>query len=225
MVRLRGSGSERTGAVPAGLAVRIALGSWVAFALLSLLVATGVLTRWDVALRDLARPHDVWGPAQWRADVIVEGLRPPNLALALTALTLLVCLVRRSLRPAVAAAGVGSLAATASLVVKVLVHRPDPHGAVAVHGGSFPSGHVLTTVVCLGLVLLLARPRPPWWWWLLPGAVGLVMAVANLLEAAHWAGDLLGGGLLGAAVLGTAQALGCGPWLHARSARSPAAAR
>ena len=58
----------------------IAGGSIGAFTVLAFLVYFGLLDNVDSIVGEWARPHDVWGPAQVRADLIVNGLRPVVLA-------------------------------------------------------------------------------------------------------------------------------------------------
>jgi undecaprenyl-diphosphatase len=178
-----------------------------AFVLLTVLVASGATRALDVAARDLFRPHDVWGAVQIRADVVVEGLRPRNTALVLMVVTLVACAHRRSWRPAAFSALVAGVAAALALATKVVVGRSDPHLDMSTAGGSFPSGHTLGVLVCLGTSLLLLSRRPRWWAWAVVGIVTAAMGLALLLEAAHWLTDVLGGVLLGIAVLAGAQGL------------------
>lgn len=188
--------------------LRIALVAGAAFVALTTLVGTGLLDGWDRAVRSWARPDDVWGPWQIRVDIVVEGVRPAVLAAVLLAVTLVTCAVRRSLWPAVLCAGSVLVAGTLALATKAVLGRPDPHGAMtSSHGGSFPSGHVLAAVLLTGLVVLLIPAVGRWSRWLLPAAVGSVMAAALLIQAAHWASDVLGGALLGTAVLAGATAV------------------
>ena len=53
----------------------IALGSAGLLAL-AICVHGGLLDTFDSMVRQWARPDDVWGTAQLRADLVVEGLRP-----------------------------------------------------------------------------------------------------------------------------------------------------
>ena len=45
-------------------------------------------------------------------------------------------------------------------------------------GGSFPSGHMIGVVVCLGLARLIARPRAGRWIWLIPAFGGGLMGAS-----------------------------------------------
>jgi len=117
-------------------------------------------------------------------------------------------LARRSARPLLVAAATGLLTVAVTVGLKLLMHRPDPHGDLSDHGGSFPSGHTTTIVVCTGLVTMLLVPGCRWWWWLGALLLGTLMAAALLVEAAHWVTDLVGGGLLGITVLATVIAMG-----------------
>src|SRR4029450_7734481 len=63
-------------------------------------------------------------------------------------------------KPLAFVGGVGLLTVALTLGTKAAMARPDPHGLV-VHsnGGSFPSGHTVAVMVCLGVAVLLMHPR------------------------------------------------------------------
>jgi len=190
----------------------IAIGSTVGFIGLAAVVRLGLLDTLDSTMREWARPRDVWGPTQWRADYVVEGFRPAVLAGSLAVLTLVFCIVRRSIRPLALVVGASLLTVTLTLLAKLAVGRPDTHEVVDSHGGSFPSGHTISAVVCLGLAVVIAWPAPRRWLWLAPALAGGVMGAALMVQAAHWATDIVGGGLLAAAVLATVSAVGRNGW-------------
>lgn len=205
-------------ATPAVAAGWVAVGACAAFVVLTLAVTAGALDRVDVLVRGLARPDEVWGPAQLRADLVVENLRPAVMTWFAGATALVLCAVRRSWRPLAVAALTGSVTSAVVLSGKAVVARQDPHGLL-MHGGSFPSGHTTTIMVSLGLVVLLVRPEPPPAAWLLPAVAGAGMGTALLVEGAHWATDVVGGGLLAAAVLAALRATGVARWAGPRRPR------
>jgi undecaprenyl-diphosphatase len=93
-----------------------------------------------------------------------------------------------------------------SSVVRLVVDRPRPelaHATDLLISAGFPSGHVARAVVfaatTLLVVPLLQRHRGVW----LAGALALValMAIARVSVSAHYSSDVLGGALLGAAVV------------------------
>jgi membrane-associated phospholipid phosphatase len=178
-----------------------------ALAALAAGVVTGAVADVDERLGALGRPGWVWGPAQVWANVLVDGLQPAVSLGLLGAVAVGACVRRLSPRPAVPVAVGVLLAAALVVAAKYLVARPDPADGVE-HGGSFPSGHTASLVVCSGLVLLLVRPDPPWRWWLVPAALGAAMGTALVVVGAHWATDSLGGELLGLAVLAVVRAVG-----------------
>jgi membrane-associated phospholipid phosphatase len=182
---------------------RVLLASLLLVSLLGLtflvvLHATEPLDEW---VRDYFRPGDSWGPAQIRADHVVEGLRPMVVAPVLFVAAIVASIVARSWRPAGFALLVGGLALILTELTKVLVARPDPHYATLPHSGSFPSGHTVTVFVVLGGTLLMLRPVTHLWQWLIVCAVGGAMGLALLVEGAHWLTDVVGGVLLSAFVL------------------------
>jgi len=105
-----------------------------------------------------------------------------------------------------AASLIGSLL---SQVVKAAVDRerprwPDPVDTA--HFAAFPSGHAMTTVVSCGLLLWLLRlygAGPALW----AGAVAVAVlsaigvAVTRVYLGVHWLTDVVGGALLGVAVV------------------------
>jgi membrane-associated phospholipid phosphatase len=179
-----------------------------AFVVLTVLVATGTTRTLDVAARDYFRPHDEWGPLQMRVDTIVEGLKPRNVAVLLVLLAVGMSLWRRSWRPGLYVALTGALAGAATVGVKMLLHRTDPHHEMtSAAGGSFPSGHTLGVVLLCGLVVLLLRPRSRWWEWTPVALAGAAMAFSLVVQAAHWFTDVVGGCLLAVVVLATVSLL------------------
>ena len=86
-------------------------------------VHLGLLDRFDLIARAWARPDDVWGAAQMRADFVVEGLRPAVVAGLLAAFTVACCVKRRSLETRGFVGGV--CLATVALTVAVKIS----HGA------------------------------------------------------------------------------------------------
>lgn len=191
---------------------RVALWSASAFTALAVLVDLGLLDGFDVIVREWARPHDIWGVVQLRADLIVEGLRPTAVTVLLAAFTLAYCAKRRSLRPAAFVGSVCVATMALAVAVKIIVGRLDPHGMIGDDGGSFPSGHVIGVVVSLGLILQMVRPRTGRWFWLIPAFGGALMGASLLLQAAHWFTDIVGGTLLATAIL--AAATGGTDWMQ-----------
>jgi membrane-associated phospholipid phosphatase len=183
---------------------RIALWSAVAFAALAVVVDLGLLDRFDVIVREWARPHDVWGAAQLRADLVVEGLRPEVVAVLLATFTLAYCTKSRSLKPAAFAGSICVATVALTVALKIIVGRLDPHAVIGNDGGSFPSGHVIGVVVALGLVVLMVQPRTRRGKWLIPAFGGALMGACLLLQAAHWFTDIVGGALLATAILAAA---------------------
>ena len=59
-------------------------------------------------------------------------------------------------------------------------------------------------IVCLGCCALILWRTTRWWQWVPIAGVAIAMAAALLFTAAHWPSDVLGGALLGVAVLGFA---------------------
>lgn len=171
-----------------------------AFVVLCVLVAMRTTQQVDVDARGLLRPNDVWGSTQIRADLVVEGLKPRNLAFALALFGVVTSLRRRTWRPAWYAGLLLGIAGTVTMATKLLLQRPDPHHEMS-SAGSFPSGHTVAVLVCLGASVLILRERSRWWEWAVVLLAGLGMGLALLIQATHWLTDVIGGSLLALAVL------------------------
>jgi membrane-associated phospholipid phosphatase len=189
-----------------------------ALVLLWFCVGTRRLDRLDRWAFDRARPHDVWGPSQIRSSYLVDGLRPPVMVAALGAVVVTICLARRRVRPAVLAGATLAVTAAATQLVRLSLGRQDPHGRTNDLGGSFPSGHTVAVVVCVGIAVWVLRQTAFRWSVLVSVAAGIVMGTALVIEGAHWASDVVGGLLLGVAMLSAAKATGLLAW-SARSTR------
>lgn len=187
--------------------VLLAVVSGTALVLLSLFVATSVVQHLDVAARGYFRPHDEWGPTQMRADMVVEGAKPRNVAPLLALVGVASSVRMRSWRPAAYAAAIGLGTAVLTVLVKLMLQRTDPHSDMSTFGGSFPSGHMVSLLVCLGGAILVLRERSRWWEWGVVALAGSVMAWALLVQATHWATDVLGGVLIALTVLGAVSVL------------------
>jgi membrane-associated phospholipid phosphatase len=174
------------------------------FGVLLVLVATGVTDRLDVATRDRFRPHDVWGPNQRLADRMVDLGRPSHVVVLLVVVVVATALRRRSWAPVPFVALYGGAPAALTLATKLSYARPDPAGTIDARTGSFPSGHALAVLVCLGLALLVVRPATRWWQWCLVALAGAAMDMSLLLEAAHWVTDILGATVIAVGALGAA---------------------
>jgi membrane-associated phospholipid phosphatase len=90
-----------------------------------------------------------------------------------------------------------------SSLLKALVDRPRPAGAL-VHpaGSSFPSGHaVYAGTTAVALVLLFSPPGPTRAaWWTAAGVLSAAMAWSRTYLHVHWLSDVVAGSLLGAGV-------------------------
>lgn len=105
-------------------------------------------------------------------------------------------------------------------LLKLLVgrHRPDLLEPVARAAGfSFPSGHALNATLTAGVLLLVflpfARDRRPlrWAMWVAALVLAIVTGVSRVALGVHWTSDVVGGWLLGVAVV-AATAAGFAGW-------------
>jgi len=145
-------------------------------------------------------------------------------AVAITALTTIVWWVLRDRRMAAWAAGSGILAGAAIYGLKESIKRPlPPFAAGAWYKYSFPSGHTISAVANVGLLILLgaqvlvdrrgwsgAAATRAWYWAVVAWSVEAVaMGIARILTQRHWASDVY-------ASWGVGLALACGVLLVAK---------
>jgi membrane-associated phospholipid phosphatase len=111
-------------------------------------------------------------------------------------------------RPMAAAFVLGLGGEVATTLVKLIVERPRPPGAsdieAFVTAASYPSGHTVRIVVMAGLlVAAFAGQRGLARWLPIAAAIAwaLLVGCARIASREHWASDVLGGWLLGAAWL------------------------
>jgi membrane-associated phospholipid phosphatase len=195
----------------------IAIGVATCYGLLALAVHLRMLDSLDIAVRGATHAGEVGGTMRLRANHLVRALSPDHLAVPLLLIGAVACLLRRSLRPFAVMAVVGGLAIFVTLGTKwVMAHTEGNQWPIA--HGSFPSGHAVSVIVAFGLAVLLLWPGTRWAW-LLPAFMGLLMGGAIVVAAVHPATDVLGAGLLGIAVLGSASAAGLGQWARNRHAK------
>lgn len=185
---------RRVGALVAVVATCLFLG-------LTLLVAIGATQAVDDAAKDFFRPDDMWSTPQFRAGDVITGGKPLHVVVVATVLTGWRSVRRATVRP-IALVGTALLVTAAvTWITKRVVDRPDTHGFDT--GGSYSSGHVAVLLVTLGCLTLLAA-RTRWWMWAATFVAVCVMAVCLLVQATHWLTDIVGGALLGTAVLACA---------------------
>jgi membrane-associated phospholipid phosphatase len=168
--------------------------------LLALFIPVGPLAldrHWSELMQDIQTPilkqlalvFNALGKGFWRG-------------LTLTAVGLLL-LVARRWAALISFAVAECLTPLLGNVIKTLVTRPRPPGAMLnPHGSSFPSGHAAYAgATAVALVLLFSGPdrkRPLWW--ALAAVITAGMAWSRTYLQVHWLSDVFAGSLLGIAV-------------------------
>jgi undecaprenyl-diphosphatase len=182
------------------------------------LVAAGVTSVLDarVAIAMAAAWRPVVGPLA-RVVAVLGGLEVTGLGAA----ALATYLWRRGFRSEAAALFVLPLTEALETLTKRLLPHPPPlrfahadgpsvvtmwHGGTLSIGGSYPSGHMLRTVLIYGLgAFVVRRLGPPGWTSTLVVAAAAafmgLMALDRVYLGVHWQSDVVGGMLLGGAAL------------------------
>jgi len=185
----------------------------VGFVAMTMAVTAGMFTAIDLQVADAM--HSAWRPdlhPLFQAIAELGGIELTSLLM----LGLVVYIIR---------AGFGSdawvflafvIAVVLELVYKSVLHHPGPPGSLSQAdgpslssllsgtggGNSFPSGHVVRTVIAYGLLAFVVRrlsPSPVMRLLSLVGVVVLfvVMAFDRMYLDVHWESDVIGGLLLG----------------------------
>ena len=175
---------------------------------------SGVGHRLDVAFDDTLNRYVAGHPAQVTAWKVLTDIGGPSTWRVLAAVAGIALWLVRRRRDAVVVATTMVAAAAGSSALKVLVgrHRPTvPSPVDHALGGSFPSGHALTSFTALGLLVLLTWPRLTGWTRSITVVAAIVLVVAvgfsRLILGVHYLTDVLGGWLLGLLVLAAASAI------------------
>jgi membrane-associated phospholipid phosphatase len=170
------------------------------FLALSLQVARDQTVGFDRRVQDIFLPGGRWSHSHQVASNIPDLVSTPRLILAFAVFAACLTVWRRSVRPLLTAVALVVTSVVAVEVTKHVTTRPDTGGHMG--AGSFPSGHMATVVITAGGVLLVSMPRTRWWQWVAVSPVWVGMAGCLLYGDIHWVTDVIGGALLGWALLG-----------------------
>ncbi len=189
--------------------------AWAAV-LLALFVVLAVLVTRDPAplgqLDDLGRDAEAWADNHgWLVETLrwVELLTDTVAKTILTAVLVLVLLLRRQPRAAIFAAVVVSVTALVNTGIKLLLGRDRPEWQDTtdfLETHAFPSGHASSIAALCGALAVLTftfvRRRSMRHAILIAlGAVWLVVCLDRVLLGRHYPTDVIGGSLLGAAIV------------------------
>lgn len=213
-----------------GAAAAAALLLLVPFALLMVLVVAhfGPLYNLDRTVTDTLHAFALGHPGLVRAMAVWSYVFDPT-CWRVAAVALMIWLLRRRARPlAIWIAVTMTVGGLLGAVLKLLVgrHRPELLEPVARAAGySFPSGHALNSALGAGVFLLVLlpfvrdRPGRRAALWVAVILIPVLTAAARVGLGVHWASDVVGGLVMGVAVV-VAMAAAYETW-RARFRRRP----
>jgi undecaprenyl-diphosphatase len=168
----------------------------------------GWVHRLDVSFDDNLNRYVAGHPAEVSTWKVVSDIGGPLTWRILAGGVAVVLFLRHLRREAVLVVVVMAGAWVLSGTIKALVdrHRPIvPTPVDHVGGGSFPSGHALTSFTALGLLVLLTWPLTSRWWRALVVTVAALVVLgigfSRLILGVHYLTDVLGGWLIGLLLL------------------------
>lgn len=186
------------------LAVLVALPAATAYLVLTWLVATGRTFAVDEATYQVFRPGGIWAGAQLVLGNVVDDLQPAVCGLVLLAVAGYCARRQRSWAPLFLLAALTVPVVLLILGTKAVVDRVDPAGGLIPGRGAYSSGHSAFILLCsAGVAMLIERPVR-WWARLVVAALCILMALSLLWIGLHWLSDIVGGTLIGLAVLALA---------------------
>lgn len=186
------------------VAVLVALTAATAYLVLTWLVGTGRTVVVDEAAYQVFRPGGIWAGAQLALGNVVDDLRPAVCGLVLLAVAGYCARRQRSWAPLFLLAALTVPAVLMIFGTKAVVDRVDPAGGFIPGRGAYSSGHSAFILLCsAGVAMLFERPVR-WWARLVVAALCILMALSLLWIGLHWLSDILGGTLIGLAVLALA---------------------
>ncbi|MEU4728804.1 phosphatase PAP2 family protein [Streptomyces sp. NPDC023588] len=207
----RYSGPDSTFAARLLLTAAATAGAAVPFALSLVLVESGwaPLYRLDQAVAERLHQAAVGHPGWVRVlHVLTDFVWGPVTMRLLVALLVLWLLTRRAWRLAAWASVTAAAGALTGVLVKSAVERARPHlpdPVAHAPGFSFPSGHAMTAFTSSAVLLLVLLPLVPRAWQPLPRALAVISVVGvgytRVALGVHWVSDVVGGWLLGLAVV------------------------
>jgi membrane-associated phospholipid phosphatase len=154
-------------------------------------VAAMLLLGWVVGKG--ATPVDDWFQRYWDSPARrLAFVTSPRVLVVVLVIVLLVALYRRRWRLA-------AVTPLAPLVAIVFVQLLKPvFGREKAGGLAYPSGHVTTLVVVMGLVVLAAGCA---WWAVLVAVAAILLGMVGVGITFHYFTDTVGGLLLGSAIV------------------------
>jgi undecaprenyl-diphosphatase len=164
--------------------------------LLALALELGWWSRFDDSVSDWVASQQ--GTLLWHAAKVVFDVATPVIELPITlALGLVLAWRRHRWEIAGEAAIRVGLVVALVLLLKPLLAVPGPR-STGDHGGSFPSGHTTSTLVCVALILAwVGWPRSITGRVAVSGVVVVIVGLSVIYLNYHYVSDVVGGIMLG----------------------------
>jgi undecaprenyl-diphosphatase len=189
----------------------------VAFVAMTISITAGMFTTLDHQVAEAM--HSIWQESLHGLFQLIAELGGLELT-SILMLALFIYLWRRGFGADALVVGAFAGAVVLEILYKSLFFHPGPPFSLSHpdgpsltdllpgsgHGNSFPSGHMVRTVVAYGLLAFVIRrlaPSPVVRWLAIPVAIVIIVIVAfdRLYLDVHWESDVIGGLLLGGIAL------------------------
>ncbi len=166
----------------------------------------GPWLRWDVPLAAQLHTMATQAPASY-IEIMTFGFFLGKEMIELIGVILIVYFLHKRFWPELGMVVIGwSGGALLWIFITQFFHRTRPEAqiGIVVHEPSFPSGHMMQSVLCFGLLAYFLVPRMPsllWKWVIVIAAIVTILFIgySRLYEGGHYLTDVISGVALGLA--------------------------
>ncbi len=180
------------------------------FTLMAILSVKGVHLSWNEAANSLSR--NLRTPYLTDFFIVITYLSDTGVLAVVGAATTLYFVIAKQYRLAAYWVGYCFIVLASILCVKFFIHTPRPEGILVIrHGFSFPSGHTVRWIAMIGFLVtrLIWSLEKHFYKPIIRTfvTITLLIMMSRIYLSAHWLTDVVGGLLLGSALLLTGNLL------------------